>query len=127
MIALENLERLIMLPKSLKYFEVQLHAVYSCFVIQNYSEKKYYRNLPRKKRTENNKFCFTSIIQILVLKGEKVPQIITADNNCGRLKLITYNNSEINYDVLSLEIVHPVFTNTRNHSTLNVKRQKKRQ
>lgn len=90
MIALENLEGLIMLPKSPKYFEVQLHAVYSCFVIQNYSEKKYYRNLPRKKRTENN----NSIIQILVLKGEKVPQIITADNNCGRLKLITYNNSE---------------------------------
>lgn len=94
MIALENLEGLTMLPKSPKYFEVQLHAVYSCFVIQNYSEKKYYRNLPRKKRTENNKFFFTSIIQILVLKGEKVPQIITADNNCGRLKLITYNNSE---------------------------------
>lgn len=39
MIALENLEGLIMLPKSPKYFEVQLHAVYSCFVIQNYSEK----------------------------------------------------------------------------------------
>lgn len=56
MIALENLEGLIMLPKSPKYFEVQLHAVYSCFVIQNYSEKKYYRNLPRKKRTENNKY-----------------------------------------------------------------------
>lgn len=39
MIALGNLGGPIMLPKSPKYFEMQLHAVHSCFVIQNYSEK----------------------------------------------------------------------------------------
>lgn len=52
MIALENLEGLIMLPKSPKYFEVQLHAVYSCFVIQNYSEKKI---LSKSSKKEENR------------------------------------------------------------------------
>lgn len=64
MIALENLEGLIMLPKSPKYFEVQLHAVYSCFVIQNYSEKKNTIEIFQERREQR----ITSSVSLVLFK-----------------------------------------------------------